>query len=83
MVTANQRAAARYRQAQRAAGSRRAITALRLAANADPGFGLAVADLNAVTGMVSQVPSHRQMNWERHHIEVCPRRSHRQGQASS
>ncbi len=70
VVTANQQAAARYRQAQRAAGARRAITALRLAVNADPAFGLAVADLNAITGTASQVPSHRQMNWERHHIEV-------------
>jgi hypothetical protein len=70
VVTANQQAAARYRQAQRAADSRRAITALRLAVNADPAFGLAVADLDAITGTASQVPSHRQMNWERHHIEV-------------
>jgi hypothetical protein len=70
VVTANQRAAARYRQAQRAAGSRLAATALRLAIQADPAFGLAVADLNAITGTASQGPSHQQMNWERHHIEV-------------
>jgi len=70
VVTANQRAAARYRQAQRAADSRLAATALRLAVNADPAFGLAVADLNAITGTASQIPGHRQMNWERHHIEV-------------
>ena len=70
MVTAKRRAAARYRQAQRAAGSRLATTALRLAIHADPAFGLAVADLNAITGTASQVPSHQQMNWERHHIEV-------------
>ena len=70
VVTANQRAAARYRQAQRAAGARLATTALRLAVSADPAFGLAVADLNAITGTASQVPSHRQMNWERHHIDV-------------
>ena len=70
VVTANQRAAARYRQAQRAADSRLATTALRLAVNADPAFGLAVADLNAITGTASQIPSHRQMNWERHHIDV-------------
>jgi hypothetical protein len=70
VVTANRRAAARYRQAQRAADSRLATTALRLAVNADPAFGLAVADLDAITGTASQVPRHHQMNWERHHIEV-------------
>ena len=70
VVTANQRAAAWYRQAQRAPGARLATTALRFAVNADPAFGLAVADLNAITGTPSQIPSHRQMNWERHHIEV-------------
>jgi hypothetical protein len=69
-VTANRRAAARYRQAQRAADSRLATTALRLAVHADPAFGLAVADLDAMTGTASQGPSHQQMNWERHHIEV-------------
>ncbi len=70
VVTANQRAAARYRQAQRAADSRLATTALRLAVHADPAFGLAVADLGALAGTASQVPSRQQMNWERHHIEV-------------
>jgi hypothetical protein len=70
VVTANQRAAARYRQAQCADDSRLATTALRLAVNADPAFGLAAADLNAITETASQVPSHQQMNWERHHIEV-------------
>ncbi len=70
VVTAKRRAAARYRQAQRAAGSRLAATALRLAVHADPAFGLAVADLDAITGTASQGPSHQQMNWERHHIEV-------------
>ena len=69
-VTANRPAAARYRQAQRAADSRLAITALRLAVNADPAFGLAVADLDAITGTASHGASHHQMNWERHHIEV-------------
>jgi hypothetical protein len=69
-VTANRRAAARYRQAQRAADSRLAAMALRLAVNADPEFGLAVADLDAITGTASQGPSRHQMNWERHHIEV-------------
>jgi hypothetical protein len=70
VVTANQRAAAWYRQAQRVADSRRATTALRFAVSADPAFGLAVADLDAITGTASQGPSHQQMNWERHHIEV-------------
>jgi hypothetical protein len=69
-VTANRRAAARYRQAQRAADSRLATMALWLAVNADPAFGLAVADLDAITGSASQGPSRHQMNWERHHIEV-------------
>ena len=70
VVTAKRRAAARYRQAQRAADSAAAATALRLAVDADPAFGLAVADLDAITGTASQVPGHQQMNWERHHIEV-------------
>ena len=69
-VTAKRRAAARYRQAQRAADSRLATTALRLAVHADPAFGLAVADLDAITGTASRGRSHQQMNWERHHIEV-------------
>jgi hypothetical protein len=70
VVTAKRRAAARYRQAQRAAGSAAAATALRLAVHADPAFGLAAAGLDAITATASQGPSHRQMNWERHHIEV-------------
>jgi hypothetical protein len=70
VVTANQRAAARYRQAQRAADPRQAAAALRLAVNADPAFALAATDLNAITGTASDIPSHRQMNWERHHIEL-------------
>jgi len=70
VVTAKRRAAARYRQAQRAAASRLATTALRLAVHADPAFGLAVADLDAITATASQGPGHQQMNWERHHIEV-------------
>jgi hypothetical protein len=69
-VTATQRAAARYRQAQRAADSAAAATALRLAVNEDPAFGLAVADLDAITGTTSHGPRHQQMSWERHHIEV-------------
>jgi hypothetical protein len=70
VVTAKRRAAARYRQAQRAAGSAAAATALRLAIHADPAFGLAAVGLDAITGTASQGPSHQQMNWERHHIEV-------------
>ena len=70
VVTAKRRAAARYRQAQHAADSAAAATALQLAVSADPAFGLAVADLNAITGTASQGPSRQQMNWERHHIEV-------------
>ena len=38
VVTANPRAAAWYRRAQRAADSLRAAAALRLAVSADPGF---------------------------------------------
>jgi hypothetical protein len=70
VVTANGQAAGWYRQAQRAAEPAAAATALRLAVHADPAFGLAVADLDAITGTASRGPSHHQMNWERHHIEV-------------
>jgi len=70
VVTANPRAAGWYRQAQRAAGPAAAESALRLALHADPAFGLAVADLAAITGTASPSPRHRQMTWERHHIEV-------------
>jgi hypothetical protein len=70
VVTAKRRAAAWYRQAQRAADPAAATTALRLAVHADPAFGLAVADFDAITGTASQGLSHQQMNWERHHIEV-------------
>jgi hypothetical protein len=70
VVTANPRAAAWYRRAQRAASSHRAAAALRLALRADPGFALAAADLAALTGTPGQQPAGRAMNWERHHIEV-------------
>jgi hypothetical protein len=70
VVTASPRAAAWYRRAQRAAGPHRAAAALRLAVSADPGFGLAAADLSALTGTPDQQPAGRAMNWERHHIEV-------------
>jgi len=46
------------------------ITALRQAVSADPDFGLAVADLEALTGAPGHHPGRRPMNWERHHIEV-------------
>jgi hypothetical protein len=70
VVTTNRRAAGFYRQAQRAHNSHRAITALRLAVNADPAFGLALADLDAITGSSSEALGRQQMSWERHHIEV-------------
>ena len=70
MVTTSPRAAGFYRQAQRAVDARRATAALRLAVNADPAFGLAIADLDAITGTACEAPSRQQMNWERHHIEV-------------
>ena len=69
-VTASSRAAAWYRQAQRAIDRRRAATALRHAVEADPAFELALADLDAIAGTSGQRPSLGQMNWERHHIEV-------------
>jgi hypothetical protein len=69
-VTATEEAAAFYRQAQQALDSAQTVAALGRAVQADPTFGLAVADLDAIT----QAPSHpirgHQMNWERHHIEV-------------
>jgi hypothetical protein len=69
-VTANRQAAAWYRQAQRAIDCQRATRALKLAVTADPAFGLAVADLRAINGTSTQDSSSKQMNWERHHIEV-------------
>ena len=69
-VSANQQAAARYRQAQRAVDARRATVALRLAVRADPGFGLALADLDPLAGTMTQDADRQQMNWERHHVEL-------------
>ena len=69
-VTANMQAAAFYRQAQQAVDSAQTVTALRRAVNADPAFGLAVADLDAITQASPRPISGHQMNWERHHIEV-------------
>jgi hypothetical protein len=69
-VTATIQAAAFYRQAQQAADASEAVTALRNAVSTDPGFGLAIADLNALTETPPGVIGGRQVNWERHHIEV-------------
>ena len=69
-VTANIQAAAFYRQAQQAADASDTVTALRHAVTADPAFELAIADLGAFTETASGAISGRQMNWERHHIEV-------------
>ena len=70
VVTTSRRAARFYRQAQRAVDAPQATAALRLAVNADPAFGLAIADLDAITGTARDAPSRQQMSWERHHIEV-------------
>jgi hypothetical protein len=70
VVTANIEAAAFYRQAQQALDASDTVTALRHAVTADPTFRLAIADLGAFTGTSSGAPGGRQMNWERHHIEV-------------
>jgi hypothetical protein len=70
VVTATMQAAAFYRQAQQAVDSAQTVAALRRAVNADPAFGLAVADLNAITQAPPNPISGHHMNWERHHIEV-------------
>ena len=70
MVTANIEAAAFYRHAQQAAAASDTVTALRHAVTADPTFGLAIADLDALTQTPPEVIGGRPMNWERHHIEV-------------
>ena len=70
MVTANSQAAALYRRAQQAEDSSAAVTALRHAVLADPAFGLAVADLAALTEASPGPAGGRLMSWERHHIEV-------------
>jgi len=70
VVTANIQAAAFYRQAQQAADTSVTVKALRHAVTADPTFELAIADLGAFTETSSSATSGRQMNWERHHIEV-------------
>ncbi len=49
MVTTNNEAAAFYRQAQQALVLPDVASSLCLAVTADPGFGLAVADLDAIT----------------------------------
>jgi hypothetical protein len=70
VVTANIEAAAFYRRAQQAADASDSVTALRHAVTADPTFGLAIADLDALTQTPPGVIGGRPMNWERHHIEV-------------
>jgi len=70
VVTANFRAAAFYRQAQQAADTSATVEALRHAVIADPGFGLAVADLGAFTETSPEPMKGHQTSWERHHIEV-------------
>jgi len=69
-VSANLEAAAWYRRAQRARDRDEATRALHRAVVADRGFGLAIADLNALTGIATEVPRRQQMNWERHHVEI-------------
>jgi hypothetical protein len=69
-VTANRQAAVWYRLAQRAVTCPLAVAALRRAVIADPAFGLAIADLDAISGTTNRVPGRRQTNWERHHIEL-------------
>jgi hypothetical protein len=70
VVTANFQAAAFYRQAQQAVDTSATVEALRHAVTADPGFGLAVADLDALTETSPAAVRGRQTSWERHHIEV-------------
>jgi hypothetical protein len=69
-VTTNIQAASFYRQAQQAVDASHAVKALTRAVKADPAFGLGVADLDAITQARPSPISGRQMNWERHHIEV-------------
>jgi hypothetical protein len=70
VVTANIEAAAFYRQAQQAADASVTVGALRHAVTADPGFGLAIADLASLTGTPPGPTGGRSMSWERHHVEV-------------
>ncbi len=70
VVTATFQAAAFYRQAQQASDASVIVEALRRAVMADPGFGLAVADLAAITEAPPSPTGGRPMSWERHHIEV-------------
>ena len=70
VVTATTQAAAFYRQAQQAVNSAQTVAALRRAVYADPAFGLALADLDAITQAAPRHISGHQMTWERHHIEV-------------
>jgi hypothetical protein len=69
-LSANQLSATWYRHAQRAVDFPRATVALRLSVRADPGFGLALADLDALAGTMTRGTDRQQMNWERHHVEL-------------
>ena len=82
MVTTNSEAAAFYRQAQQAADQPQAVVALRLALQADPAFGLAIADLDSISEAPPSPISGRPMTWERHHIEIVRHRSRRRRQSS-
>jgi hypothetical protein len=70
VVTDNPRAAAWYRRASEQPIRTGPPQPLRLAVSADAGFGVAVADLVALTGTPDHQPAGRAMNWERHHIEL-------------
>ncbi|HEV8064043.1 MAG TPA: hypothetical protein VGP46_04385 [Acidimicrobiales bacterium] len=69
-MTASLEAASFYRQAQRAPDTAETVSALRHAVGADPAFQLAGADLGALVDAPAAAVSGRQMNWERHHVEV-------------
>jgi hypothetical protein len=69
-LSANQLATTWYRHAQRAVDFHRATVALRLSVRADPGFALALADLDALAGTMRRGTGRQQMNWERHHVEL-------------
>ena len=69
-LSANQLAASWYRRAQRTVDFHEATVALRLSVRADPGFGLALADLDALAGTMMGGTARQQMNWERHHVEL-------------
>jgi DNA-binding GntR family transcriptional regulator len=71
-LTTSPDAAEWYRRAQRVAHHRdEPSAALRRAIEADPGFALAVADLDALSGTASMPRSAQRISiWERHHREI-------------